>query len=230
MTKTANILITGANRGIGLELVRQYSEAGHTVYAACRAPTQANGLKGMDNVHPIEVSVGDDQSVAAMAKQLEGVTIDILINNAGTGGPARDKQTAFDMDFDGWADAMNINAIAPVRVMQALMPNLRASDGAKVVNITSQLGSLDLDFPMGYAYCSSKAALNKFMKMAAIELGKAGIFVSLLHPGWVQTDMGGTAADITAQESAAGIIQCTERLNAETNGQFLKWDGEVHPW
>jgi len=125
---------------------------------------------------------------------------------------------------------MNINAFAPVRVMQALMPNLRAADSAKVVNITSQLGSLDLDFPMGYAYCSSKAALNKFMKMAAIELGKEGIFVSLLHPGWVQTDMGGTTADITPQESAAGIIKCTENLNAETNGQFLQWDGEAHPW
>jgi len=226
----ANILITGSNRGIGLELVRQYSEQGHTLYAACRAPDKADALKKIEGVKLVEVSVGDDQSVATMAKQLEGVTIDILINNAGTGGPARDQQTAFNMDFDGWAEAMNINALAPVRVMHALMPNLRAAGNAKVVNITSQLGSLELDFPMGYAYCSSKAALNKFMKMAAIELGKEGIFVSLLHPGWVQTDMGGAAADITPSESAAGIIQCTENLNADTNGHFLLWNGETHPW
>jgi NAD(P)-dependent dehydrogenase (short-subunit alcohol dehydrogenase family) len=226
----ANILITGSNRGIGLELVRQYSEQGHTVYAACRAPGEADALKQIKAVKLVEVSVGDDQSVSEMAKQLEGVAIDILINNAGTGGPARDQQTAFNMDFDGWADTMNINALAPVRVMHALMPNLRAADNAKIVNITSQLGSLELDFPMGYAYCSSKAALNKFMKMAAIELGKEGIFVSLLHPGWVQTDMGGAAADITPSESAAGIIQCTENLNADTNGHFLLWNGETHPW
>ncbi|MFT5098557.1 MAG: NAD(P)-dependent dehydrogenase (short-subunit alcohol dehydrogenase family) [Planctomycetaceae bacterium] len=226
----ANILITGSNRGIGLELVRQYSEQGHTVYAACRAPGEADALKQIKAVKLVEVSVGDDQSVSEMAKQLEGVAIDILINNAGTGGPARDQQTAFNMDFDGWADTMNINALAPVRVMHALMPNLRAAGNAKIVNITSQLGSLELDFPMGYAYCSSKAALNKFMKMAAIELGKEGIFVSLLHPGWVQTDMGGAAADITPSESAAGIIQCTENLNADTNGHFLLWNGETHPW
>jgi NAD(P)-dependent dehydrogenase (short-subunit alcohol dehydrogenase family) len=226
----ANILITGSNRGIGLELVRQYSEQGHTIYAACRAPEEADALKQIEAVKLVEVSVGDDQSVSEMAKQLEGVAIDILINNAGTGGPARDQQTAFNMDFDGWADTMNINALAPVRVMHALMPNLRAAGNAKIVNITSQLGSLELDFPMGYAYCSSKAALNKFMKMAAIELGKEGIFVSLLHPGWVQTDMGGAAADITPSESAAGIIQCTENLNADTNGHFLLWNGETHPW
>tara|TARA_R110002072_G_scaffold12295_3_gene53562 strand:+ start:316 stop:999 length:684 start_codon:yes stop_codon:yes gene_type:complete len=226
----ANILITGANRGIGLELVRQYHAQGHTVYAACRAPGKADALKAIEGVHLVEVSVGDDKSVAAMAKQLDGVAIDILINNAGTGGPERDQQTALKMDFDGWAETMNINTIAPVRVMHALMPNLRAANTSKVVNITSQLGSLDLDFPMGYAYCSSKAALNKFMKMAAIEMVKDNIFVSLLHPGWVQTDMGGAEADITPAESAAGIIQCTENLNAETTGQFLKWNGEAHAW
>jgi NAD(P)-dependent dehydrogenase (short-subunit alcohol dehydrogenase family) len=83
---------------------------------------------------------------------------------------------------------------------------------------------------MGYAYCTSKAALNKYMKMAAIELVKENILVSLLHPGWVQTDMGGSAADITPEESAAGIIQCTEQLSADNTGQFLKWNGEPHAW
>lgn len=226
-----NILITGANRGIGLELVKQYAaQGGHTIYACCRAPENADALNAIADIKVLGVSVGDESSVASLAKTLDGVTIDILINNAGTGGPARDKQTAFDMDFDGWADAMNINAYAPVRMMHALLPNLRASGNAKVVNITSQLGSLDLDFPMGYAYCTSKAALNKYMKMAAIELAKEDILVSLLHPGWVQTDMGGSAADIAPQESAAGIIQCTEQLNAENTGQFLKWNGEPHAW
>jgi NAD(P)-dependent dehydrogenase (short-subunit alcohol dehydrogenase family) len=226
-----NILITGANRGIGLELVKQYSaQGGHTVYACCRAPESADALNEIEGVKVLGVAVGDDASVAHLAELLKGVAIDILINNAGASGPAREKQTAFEMDFDGWADAMNINAYAPVRVMHALLPNLRAADQAKVVNITSQLGSLDLDFPMGYAYCTSKAALNKYMKMAAIELAKEGILVSLLHPGWVQTDMGGAAADITPEESAAGIIKCTAELSAENTGHFLKWNGEPHAW
>ena len=227
----ANILITGANRGIGLELVKQYNaQGGHTIYACCRNPATADALKAIDGVNVVAVSVGDDASVADLARQLDGISVDILINNAGTGGPDREKQTAYEMDFDGWADAMNINTFAPVRVMHALLPNLRAAGTAKVVNITSQLGSLDLDFPMGYAYCTSKAALNKYMKMAAIELAKENILVSLLHPGWVQTDMGGPEADITPAESAAGIIQCTENLSADNTGQFLKWDGEPHPW
>jgi NAD(P)-dependent dehydrogenase (short-subunit alcohol dehydrogenase family) len=226
----ANILITGSNRGIGLELVKQYAARGETVYAACRAPAEATGLQGLENVHLVEVSVGDDESVAKMAEELSGLAIDVLINNAGTSGPTQKEQTAFSMDFAGWAEAHNINTMAPVRVLHALLTNLRAAGTAKVVNISSQLGSLDLDMPMGYAYCSSKAALNKYMKLAAIELVKENIFTSILHPGWVRTDMGGPAADISTEESAAGIIECTDALGPETNGAFLKWDGAPHPW
>lgn len=226
----ANILITGSNRGIGLELVKQYSARGDTVFAACRDPDNAEALKSIDGVKVIKVSVGDDKSVEAMAAELEGITLDVVINNAGKSGPQREEQTAYKMDFDGWADAHNINAIAPVRVMHALLPNMRAAGTAKVVNITSQMGSLDLDMAVAYAYCSSKAALNKYMKMAALELVKENIFVSLLHPGWVQTDMGGANAAITPHESAQGIIECTDQLNEQTNGQFLQWNGQPHAW
>ena len=226
----ATILITGANRGIGLELVKQYAARGETVYAACRAPGDAAELQALENVNLIEVSVGDDNSVAKMAVGLSGVAIDVLINNAGTSGPKQKEQTAFNMNFADWAEAHNINTMAPVRVLHALLPNLRAAGTAKVVNISSQLGSLDLDMPMGYAYCSSKAALNKYMKMAAIELVKENIYTSILHPGWVRTDMGGPAADISTEESAAGIIECTDALGPDTNGAFLKWDGNPHPW
>ena len=130
------------------------------------------------------------------------------------------------VDFAGWSEAHNINAIAPVRVMHALLPNLRAAGTAKVVNVTSQMGALALDMPFSHAYCSTKAALNKYMKLASIELVKENIYVSLLHPGWVRTDMGGPQADISSEESAAGIIKCTDELGPETNGQFLKWNGE----
>jgi NAD(P)-dependent dehydrogenase (short-subunit alcohol dehydrogenase family) len=227
------ILITGANKGIGLELASRYAQAGNTVLACCREPNTAvelAELAGSYDLRLIKVSVGEDASVAAMAAELDGTTIDILINNAGTIGPKRDQQTAYVMDFDGWADAMNINAMAPVRVMHSLLVNLRASDNAKVVNISSELGAISLDRPIGYAYSASKAALNKYMKLAALELGKENINVALIHPGWVQTSMGGASAPITAQASAEGIMDVIKNLNASNNGGFWNWNGEVHPW
>ena len=229
----SNIVITGANRGIGLELARHYAAKGHRVYACCRDAGKATDLDDLaktQDVHLLEVAVGEDDSVAALAEQLSGVTVDILINNAGTGGPPREEQSALVMDFEGWADTMNINTFAPVRVMQALLPNLRAAESAKVVNITSQMGALSLDMTVAYAYCSSKAALNKFMRMAAIELAKEDILVCLIHPGWVKTDMGGQAATLTAVESAQGIIQTVDKLEAANTGSFWNWNGTTHDW
>jgi len=229
----STILITGANKGIGLELTSRYARSGDTVMACCREPGRAAELTDLAakyDVRLIKVAVGDDASVAAMAAQLQGIIIDTLINNAGTTGPKHDEQTAYVMDFEGWADAMNINAMAPVRVMHALMPNLRASDNAKVMSVSSQLGAISLDRPIGYAYSASKAALNKYMKLAALELGKENISVGLIHPGWVQTNMGGANADITAQASAQGIIDVIAQLNISNNGSFWNYDGEIHPW
>ena len=120
--------------------------------------------------------------------------------------------------------------MAPVRVMQALIDNLRAADAARVVTITSQMGALSLDMPVAYAYCTSKAAINKFMKLAALELAKEGISVCLIHPGWVQTDMGGPKADITPEESASGIVNVVDGLSVDNTGSFWKWNGETHDW
>jgi NAD(P)-dependent dehydrogenase (short-subunit alcohol dehydrogenase family) len=208
----STVLITGANRGVGLELVKVYAARGDKVLAFC------------------EVSVSDGASVAALAESIGDQPIDILINNAGMAGPSYDQQSVLAMDFDGWAETFAVNTMAPVRVMQALMDNLKASSDARVVNITSQMGAMSLDMPVMYAYCTSKAALNKFMKMAALELGKQGINVCLIHPGFVKTDMGGPNADITPQESAEGIAAVVDGLNSETNGSFWKWDGGVHGW
>ncbi len=227
----ANVLITGANRGIGLEMVKLYAQRGDTVLACCRDAAKAEALNAVPgNVEVIEVQVSDGDSVASLANALGDRPVDILINNAGMAGPAYDQQNVLAMDFEGWADTFAVNTMAPVRVMQALMANLKASNSAKVVTITSQMGALSLDMPVAYAYCTSKAALNKFMKMAALELGKEGISVCVIHPGWVQTDMGGPNADITPQESAQGIVSTIDGLNMETNGSFWKWNGEVHGW
>ena len=227
----ANVLITGANRGIGLELAKRYAARGDTVLACCRNPSEADALGEISGaIEVLEVQVSDGASVAALAETLGGRPVDILINNAGTMGPAPERQSVQSMDFEGWAETFEVNTLAPVRVMQALMPNLKASSDPKLVTITSQMGALSLDMPVAYAYCSSKAALNKFMKMAALELGKEGINVCVIHPGWVQTDMGGPNADITPEESAAGIVRTIDGLGADNNGSFWTWNGEVHGW
>ncbi|MCA8966408.1 MAG: SDR family oxidoreductase [Planctomycetes bacterium] len=227
----STVLITGANRGIGLELVKCYAARGDRVLACCRDPKSATALSkvgGDVTVHAL--TVNDAAAVAALAQALAGETIDILINNAGVLGPAYERQTAWEMDFDAWAEAFDVNAIAPVRVMHALLPNLRQSANPKLVNITSQMGAISLDMTMGFGYSATKAALNKFMKLAAIELGREGINSCLIHPGWVQTDMGGPQADITPAESAAGIVATVDKLDAASNGSFWKWNGEVHDW
>jgi NAD(P)-dependent dehydrogenase (short-subunit alcohol dehydrogenase family) len=229
----ATVLITGANRGIGLEMVRIYAGQGDRVIACCRDPEGAdelNRLAGEGDVRVQKVSVGEAESVAAMAADLEGTVIDVVINNAGMGGPAYENQTVSNMDFEGWAETFNINTMAPVRVMQVLDDNLKLADNPKVVTITSQMGALDLDMTVAYAYCTSKAALNKFMRMAAIEKAKQGIAVCVIHPGWVRTDMGGEGADISPEESARGIIDVIGGLNADNTGSFWTWDGKTHAW
>jgi NAD(P)-dependent dehydrogenase (short-subunit alcohol dehydrogenase family) len=227
----ANILITGANRGIGLELVKLYAAAGDTVLACCRDAAAADDLKSIDgDVRIHEVQISEDASVAALAKSIGSEPVDLLINNAGMAGPSFGEQTAQIMDYAGWAETFEVNTIAPVRVMQALLENLKASDAGKVVTITSQMGALSLDMPVAYAYSTSKAAVNKFMKLAALELGQLGISVCVIHPGFVQTAMGGPNAEISAEESATGIKDTIEGLTAETNGSFWKWDGTTHGW
>ena len=227
----ATVLITGTNKGVGLELVKIYAARGDTVIATCRDPESASALNEVGGaVEVLGVSVGDDASVASLAKALEGRVIDVLINNAGTSGPARDQQTTFAMDFEGWADAFNINSMAPVRVMQALLPNLRLSSAAKVMTVTSQMGALSLDMPAAHAYCATKAAVNKFMRLAALDLKKENIAVGLVHPGWVKTDMGGPHAELTPEESATGCASVTDSLSMDSTGGFWKWNGEVHGW
>jgi NAD(P)-dependent dehydrogenase (short-subunit alcohol dehydrogenase family) len=229
----ANVLITGANRGIGLELARAYAAAGDRVHAACRDPNAAEALNalaaasnGAVSVHALDVA--DGASVAALAAGLAGAPIDILINNAGVSGGAR--QSLADTDFDAWADALNIMTIGPFRVVQALLPNLQASPGAKVMTVTSQLGASTWPFGGSYAYASAKAAVNSVMRALAIDLKAKGVVVSMIHPGWVKTDMGGAGADITPQESAAGIHKVIAGLTIEHTGAFYKWNGEIHPW
>lgn len=230
----ATVLITGANRGIGLELARQYAERGDTVRTCCRNPDAAGALNALagENLTVHGLVPTDAGSVEALLSSVGGV--DILINNAGTPGPAPDQQTAMGMDFDGWLETFSVNTLAPLRVLQGCHPLLKASaeagNAAKAITISSQMGALDLNWPTMYAYCSSKAAVNKVMRMFSVELAQENIAVGLIHPGWVKTDMGGEAADITAEESASGIISVIDGINVENTGCFMKWNGEPHNW
>ena len=224
----ATILITGANRGIGLELTKRYAAAGNDVIACCRNPDAAPELQAIENVRVCGVSVAEGDSVAALQKEIGDLPIDVLINNAGTPGPKN--QSADDIDFEGWADAFAVNTMAPFRMLQAFRKNLAAADAGKAVTITSQMGALDLNWPVMYAYCSSKAAVNKIMRMVSVDLLPEGTAVALIHPGHVKTDMGGKSAAIEVEESASGIQSVIEGLTLEDTGCFMKWNGETHPW
>ena len=228
------VLITGANRGIGLELTRQYLKKQSRVIAACRIPNRAESLSDLKQsypdtlrVYPLEVT--DEGSVTSFADALRNETVDVLINNAGISGGER--QDLREMDYSRWALTLAVNTIAPFRVSVALLDNLRRSKKPRLITLSSQLGSMLRATSAGYyAYRSSKAGLNKVMQGLAVDLRSENIIVCPVHPGWVQTDMGGARADLTVQESASGLIALIDRLELSDSGRFFQWNGEEHPW
>jgi NAD(P)-dependent dehydrogenase (short-subunit alcohol dehydrogenase family) len=228
-----NVVITGANRGIGLALANLYAQRGDSVFACCRAPAKAHELRTLARTHSVTVvplDVGNDESVTTLAQLFVATPVDTLINNAGVSGGPTDGQTATRMDFAAWASALNVNTLGPVRVMQALLPALKRSAHPKVMSVTSQLGAISLDMAFALGYSASKAALNKFMRLAAIDLKPQGVAVGLIHPGWVRTDMGGSGAQIDPAESAAGIAKVVDQLSLKNTGGFWKWNGTHHEW
>jgi NAD(P)-dependent dehydrogenase (short-subunit alcohol dehydrogenase family) len=227
----ANVAITGAGRGIGLELTRQHLEAGDRVFALVRNPAAAEALNelaagsgGKVTVHAMDV--GDDASVKSGAASTGDAPIDILYNVAGiTGSMVPELES---IDWGPFDEAMNIMVKGPVRVLQAFLPRL--GEGSKVINLTSQLAASTWPFGGFYGYVASKAALNRLMRSMATDLKPRGVIVGLVHPGWVKTDMGGPNAEITAEESATGLRSLAAGWTLEKSGDFYKWNGEVHPW
>jgi len=230
----STVLVTGANRGIGLELTKRYAAGGHHVLACCRAPEKAADLAAVAREHaavrPLGVEVSKGGSVDALASEIGDEPIDVLINNAGMAGPPPQHQSLADMDYEGWAETFAVNTMAPLRVLQAFRKNLAAGTSPKAITITSQMGALGLDMVAMYAYCTSKAAVNKLMRLASFELKKEGIAVALIHPGWVRTGMGGAQAQLSPEESAAGIVSVIEQLTLDETGCFKTWNGETHVW
>jgi len=216
------VLITGANRGLGLELARQYAADGWRVLACARHPDAgplADLAGGQPQVSRHALEVTDASSVAALAASLDDTPIDVLLNVAGVMHRRHDTadgapRPAFGgFDYDDWARVLAVNVLGQARVAEALVDHVAASD---------QNGL--------YAYRSSKAAVNALMKSMAIDLAPRGIIAVPMHPGWVRTDMGGPKAPLSAEESAAGMRRVIAGLTLADSGRFLQWDGQELPW
>jgi NAD(P)-dependent dehydrogenase (short-subunit alcohol dehydrogenase family) len=226
-TDAPTVLITGANRGLGLEFARQYAADGWRVIGTARKPEQADELNAL-SVEVAQLDVVDQASVDALVESLEGRPIDLLINNAGI-FPRVNKIE--EINFDDYSRTIAVNTLGPVRVTRALLPNLRRGDGRTIVNITSRLGSISLnDFGVFYGYRESKAALNMFTKTLAIELGPEEFTCLTIHPGWVKTDMGGENADLTPEESVSGMRDVIQKLGPSDSGTYWAYSGEEVPW
>ena len=225
------VLITGANRGLGLEFAKQYAADGWNVLACCRNPDGASALQALANAHSniqiLDLDVADFNQIDALALQLNNKPIDVLINNAGV----YPESTFGDTNYNEWAQAFKINAMATLKMAEAFVQHITKSQLKKIATLTSKMGSID-DNTSGesYIYRSSKTAVNMVMKNLSIDLKPYGISVVTLHPGWVQTDMGGPNGLINAQTSVAGLRSVIDHLNLESTGQFIAFDGKAIAW
>jgi len=218
----ATVLVTGANRGIGLELCHHLADRGDDVIAVCRTSNSWLEQPGITIVDGIDV--GDDAVIKTLGERLKNQRIDILINNAGI----LTRETLDDLDFDRMRLQYEINALGPLRVTKALLPNLHA--GAKVLILTSRVGSVGDNSSGGiYGYRMSKAAANMAGKNLAIDLLDRGIAVGILHPGMVATEMTGNSG-VTAEHSVSGLLKRIEELTLENTGTFWHAEGEILPW
>lgn len=231
MSKT--ILITGSNRGIGLELCKQYAAAGWQVYACCRAPQTATELMELAlaftsiKIHALDIS--DSQKIRALADDLKSVSIDILFNNAGIYG----QSDAYfgNTDEDQWLKCFAINTIAPIKIMESFAQHVASSQLKIMATMSSKMASMaDNSSGGSYVYRSSKAALNAAMTSAAIDLKVKHIKVAILHPGWVKTKMGGPNAEISTEQCVAQLRQILQKLSLENSGHFFDIDGSIIPW
>ena len=233
--------ITGANRGLGLELTRQYLERGDQVFAACRQLASATELQTLKQQYadrlvllPLDVTSATSIAAAVASTQENTEALDVLINNAGVyphAGSGDDHQRLGQLTHDDAMETMQVNAIGPLLVSQALLPLLRAGHKGRILSISSGQGSLTWKATGDpYHYSASKAALNMYMRSLAAEIGHMGLISVLVDPGWMRTEMGGEHATQEPADSARGIIRLAEQLHTEENGSFVTWQGQPVPW
>jgi NAD(P)-dependent dehydrogenase (short-subunit alcohol dehydrogenase family) len=230
-----NLFITGANRGIGLELTRRSLERGDRVFAACRSPENAAQLNYLQERHsdrllvlPLDVTSG--LAITSAVATVQGLSdhLDILFNNAGVAG---DESSLGRVEASELLDTYATNAVAPLMIAQACLPLLRRGKRPVIANITSRMGSIADNGSGGYyGYRASKAALNMLNASLALDLADQGIIAVVLHPGWVRTDMGGAGATLSVEQSVEGLLVVVDGLGPEDSGRFLSWEGEEIPW
>jgi NAD(P)-dependent dehydrogenase (short-subunit alcohol dehydrogenase family) len=232
--KMSTIMIVGATRGIGLELTKQYANEGNQVIACARDTANASLLNevasGSENIKIEQLDIADAGSIQSASSRIGEEAIDSVIIVAGWVGGMPDNQTIDNIDIDEWHNTLNINTIGPLLVAKAFKSNLAASGNGNLMILSSQLAAST--WPMGgmYIYSTTKAAVSKVGQILALDWAEDPIIVSIMHPGWVQTDMGGPTAEITAEESASGIRNVLSGLTKEDSGNFYKWNGDIHPW
>jgi len=221
---TNNILITGANRGVGLAMAKQFSERGEKVFGVCRQSSPE--LADLPDVTVIDgIDVTNAADVQKLAATLQGIQIDILINNAGI----LTDEILGEINYQSIEQQYAVNTMGPLRVTEALLGNL--TEGSKIALITSRMGSIADNTSGGrYGYRMSKAALNAAGMSLTHDLKPKGIAVAILHPGYVKTDMTGHTGLIAADESASGLIQLIDDLTIENSGSFWHTNGELLPW
>lgn len=223
------ILVTGANRGIGLEFARQYAAEGWRVHATARRLEEAADLKAIvGDVQLHKLDVADAAQIAALAQRLAGEAVDILINNAGTIG----SRAGFgSTDVEEWLDAFRINSIAPLLMAERFIAHLERGRQKRIVSLSSRMGSIADNTSGGYyIYRSSKAALNAVTKSLAIDLAPRGIVAIVFHPGWVQTEMGASGATLSPADSVRAMRDKIAGLRPEDSGCFFNYDGSSVPW
>jgi NAD(P)-dependent dehydrogenase (short-subunit alcohol dehydrogenase family) len=228
------VLVTGANRGLGLEFARQYAADGWRVFAGCRSPRDAGELEELASgsggrIRVFELDVTHADSVRAAAAELKGQALDLLINNAGVGGPRGDRLG--DLDYAAWARVLEANTLGPMRVVEAFVDHVASGRDKRIVTITSGMGSIADNTSGGsYAYRSSKAAVNMVMKSLAIDLAPRGITCIVMNPGWVRTDMGGPRGTLAPEESIRAMREVIGKLKPGDSGKFYNYDGKTYPW
>lgn len=222
----STVLITGAARGLGLDFVKQYAAKGWKVHACARTPDALKQVKG--DIHPHTLDVTDYAAVKALAARLGGEAIDVLICNAGISG--KEATVLGSIDPAVWRETFEVNALAPLMMAEAFANHVAASQDRKLVAISSRLGSITFANNGRYSYRASKAALNMEWKGLSVDLAPKGLICVVLHPGWVQTDMGGQAATLTIEQSVPAMVKVIDGLKPADNGRFLNYDGTELPW
>ena len=228
------LLITGANRGIGLELCEQYLDADWQVHAACRDPNNATRLSVLADKYPESLTVhtldvSNAEQILSLKTELGDKPIDILFNNAGIYGS--DSAEFGNTNTEDWLKTFNVNVISPMKMVEAFAENVALSDKKIIANMSSKMGSIaDNGSGGSYSYRSSKAALNMTMTSAAHDLKESGIAVVLLHPGWVRTTMGGPNGELSSEESAISLRLTLSNVTLQDSGNFFDIDGSYIPW